>query len=34
MNDSDLAEVAPAEPLEAYLDGLGIGSGPVRSATS
>jgi aminoglycoside phosphotransferase (APT) family kinase protein len=30
VNGADLAEVAPAEPLEAYLDGLGIGAGPVR----
>jgi aminoglycoside phosphotransferase (APT) family kinase protein len=30
VTDADLAEVAPAEPLEAYLDGLGIGAGPAR----
>jgi aminoglycoside phosphotransferase (APT) family kinase protein len=30
VNDADLAEVAPAEPLEAYLDTLGIGSGAAR----
>jgi len=27
---ADLAEVAPAEPLAAYLDTLGIGTGPAR----
>ena len=32
MTDADLAAIAPAEPLEAYLDGLGIGSGPARLA--
>jgi aminoglycoside phosphotransferase (APT) family kinase protein len=32
VNEADLAELAPAEPLEAYLDGLGIGSGPARLA--
>ncbi len=30
MNAADLAELAPAEPLEAYLDRLGIGSGAAR----
>jgi aminoglycoside phosphotransferase (APT) family kinase protein len=30
VNDADLAELAPAEPLEAYLDTLGIGTGPAR----
>src|SRR5690606_33991584 len=28
--DAELAELAPAEPLEAYLDSLGIGSGAAR----
>ena len=32
VTDADLAAIAPAEPLEAYLDGLGIGSGPARLA--
>lgn len=32
MNDADLAELAPAEPLEAYLDSLGIGSGAAHLA--
>ncbi len=30
MNETDLAAVAPAEPLAAYLDTLGIGTGPAR----
>ena len=30
MKRADLAEVAPAEPLAAYLDTLGIGTGPAR----
>jgi aminoglycoside phosphotransferase (APT) family kinase protein len=30
VNADELAEIVPAEPLEAYLDGLGIGSGPAR----
>jgi aminoglycoside phosphotransferase (APT) family kinase protein len=30
VNEADLAELAPAEPLGAYLDSLGIGSGPAR----
>jgi aminoglycoside phosphotransferase (APT) family kinase protein len=33
VNDADLAELAPAEPLEGYLDGLGIGSGAARLET-
>jgi aminoglycoside phosphotransferase (APT) family kinase protein len=33
VNDADLAELAPAEPLEAYLDGLGIGGGAARIET-
>jgi aminoglycoside phosphotransferase (APT) family kinase protein len=28
--DSELGELAPAEPLAAYLDGLGLGSGELR----
>ncbi|MCW2981379.1 MAG: phosphotransferase family protein [Solirubrobacterales bacterium] len=31
MSASDLAEVAPAEPLAAYLDSLGLGTGAVRT---
>ena len=30
MNADDLAELAPAEPLAAYLDGLGLGAGELR----
>lgn len=30
MNETDLAAVAPVEPLAAYLDTLGIGTGPAR----
>jgi len=30
VNETDLAAVAPAEPLAAYLDTLGIGTGPAR----
>lgn len=30
MTETDLAAVAPAEPLAAYLDTLGIGTGPAR----
>lgn len=30
MNASDLAEMAPAEPLAAYLDSLGLGTGAAR----
>jgi aminoglycoside phosphotransferase (APT) family kinase protein len=33
VNEADLAELAPAEPLEAYLDTLAIGSGPARIET-
>ncbi len=32
MNATDLAELAPAEPLAAYLDGLGLGTGEARIA--
>jgi aminoglycoside phosphotransferase (APT) family kinase protein len=30
VNTADLADVAPAEPLAAYLDGLGLGTGEPR----
>jgi aminoglycoside phosphotransferase (APT) family kinase protein len=30
VNDADLAELAPAEPLAAYLDSLGLGGGAAR----
>ncbi|HXF30527.1 MAG TPA: phosphotransferase family protein [Solirubrobacterales bacterium] len=33
MNDADLAELVPAEPLEAYLDSLGVGTGASRIET-
>jgi aminoglycoside phosphotransferase (APT) family kinase protein len=33
VNSDDLAELAPAEPLGAYLDTFGIGSGPARIET-
>jgi len=33
VNDADLAELAPAEPLAAYLDSLGLGAGAARIET-
>jgi aminoglycoside phosphotransferase (APT) family kinase protein len=30
VNSADIAELAPAEPLSAYLDGLGLGTGEPR----